>query len=94
MWQKRCPCPAPAQGAVPGCCDHGWQTVFDGSRFCTQAEQSYTPIKGEALAASWAVNKCRYFLLGLPNFTLAIDHKPLIPIFSHKTLDLIVNPES
>ena len=78
--------------AVPGCCPTGWQTVYVGSRFCSQAEQSYAPIEGEALAASWGANKCRYFLLGLSDFTLALDHKPLIPIFGHKSLDLIINP--
>ena len=79
--------------ATHGCCDHGWKKVFVGSRFCTQAEQFYAPIKGEALTASWSVNMCTYFILGLLNFTLVVNHKPLIPIFGHKTLDLIVNPQ-
>ena len=44
------------------------------------------------MATAWAANKCRYFLLGLPMFTLAVDHKPLIPLLSDKSLDLITNP--
>ena len=92
LCQKRCSCPAPDQGAVPRCFNTEWQTFFVGSRFCTQAEQSYAPIEGEALAVSWAVNKCRYFLLCLPDFALALDYKPLISIIGYKSLDLIINP--
>ena len=88
LCQKHCSCP----GKTPGCCSTGWQTVFMGSRFCSQAEQSYAPIEGEALAAAWAARKCRYFLLGLKDFQLALYHKPLIPIFGTRALDLIINP--
>ena len=88
LCQKRCQC----SGVKPGCCDSGWQTVYVGSRFCHQAEQNYAPIEGEAKAAAWATDKCRFFLLGLPNFLLALDHKPLIPIFSDKELGTIDNP--
>jgi hypothetical protein len=88
LCQKRCSCP----GRTPGCCPTGWQTVSVGSRFCHQAEQNYAPIEGEALASAWGANKCRYFLLGLADFTLALDHKPLIPIFGQKALDMIANP--
>ena len=87
LCQQRCTC----SKGLPGCCPTGWQTVFVGSRFCSGAEQRYAPIEGEALAAAWATNKCRYFLLGL-QFLLAVDHKPLLPIFSTKALDLISNP--
>ena len=87
LCQQRCNCST----GVPGCCPNGWQTVYVGSRFCSGAEQRYAPIEGEALAAAWATNKCRYFLLGL-HFLLAVDHKPLLPIFSTKALDMIFNP--
>ena len=87
LCQQRCTC----SKGVPGCCKNGWQTVYVGSRFCTGAEQRYAPIEGEAMAAAWAANKCKYFLLGLP-FLLAVDHKPLLPIFSTKALDMIANP--
>ena len=88
LCQKHCACP----DRTPGCCQTGWQTVYMGSRFCSTAEQAYAPIEGEALAAAWAARKCRHFLLGLPDFLLALDHKPLIPIFGSRALDLIVNP--
>ena len=63
-----------------------------GSRFCNQAEQNYAPIEGEAMAAAWAVNKCRYFLLGLHTFTLAVDHKPLVSLLGDKSLEMVTNP--
>ena len=88
LCQKRCSC----QGTTPGCCQTGWQTITVGSRFCTQAEQNYAPIEGEAMATAWAAHKCRYFLLGLPMFALAVDHKPLIPLLGNKSLDLVTNP--
>ena len=87
--QKRCQC----EGEKPGCCPAGWQTVFVGSRFCLGAEQRYSPICGEATAAAWGVDKCKFFLLGHPRFQLCLDHKPLLKIFS-PTMDLgaIPNP--
>ena len=89
MTQKHCKCP----GAVPGCCKTGWQTVYVGSRFCTGAESRYSPICGEATGAAWGVEKCKFFLLGLPDFLLCLDHRPLLKIFSPSTeLGDISNP--
>jgi hypothetical protein len=89
LTQKHCKC----QATRPGCCPTGWQTVYVGSRFCTGAESRYSPICGEAAAAAWAAEKCRFFLLGLPSFFLCLDHKPLIKIFSPTTeLGDISNP--
>ena len=89
MTQKHCNC----SGSVPGCCNTGWQTVYVGSRFCTGAESRYSPICGEAAGAAWGVEKCKFFLLGLPNFQLCLDHRPLLKIFSPATqLGDIANP--
>ena len=44
------------------------------------------------MAAAWGVTKCRHYLLGMPKWTLAVDHKPLIPILSTKDLNEIPNP--
>ena len=88
LCQKHCEC----QGSLPGCCKTGWQTVFMGSRFCNNAEMRYAPIEGEALAAAWGTVKCRHYLLGMPSWTLAVDHKPLVPIMGTKDLDMIPNP--
>jgi hypothetical protein len=91
LTQKRCRCPGPE--VKPGCCPTGWQTVYVGSRFCTSAETRYHPICGEAAAAAWGAEKCRFFLLGLPNFLLCLDHRPLLKIFSPKTeLGAVTNP--
>ena len=88
LCQKHCQCTADQ----PGCCRDGWQTAYMGSRFCTPTEQRYAPIEGEAMAAAWAANKCRYYLLGMKEWLLAVDHKPLIPILSTKELLAIPNP--
>lgn len=87
LTQKRCKC----VGKKPGCCDTGWQTVYVGSRFCSGAEQRYSPICGEATAAAWGVEKCKFFLLGHPKFQLCLDHRPLLKIFS-PTMDLAAIP--
>ena len=87
LTQKRCVC----EGMKPGCCNTGWQTVFVGSRFCTGAEQRYSPICGEAAAAAWGVEKCKFFLLGHPQFQLCLDHRPLLKIFS-SSMDLAAIP--
>ena len=89
LTQKRCKCDV----IRPGCCPTGWQTVFVGSRFCNGAESRYHPICGEGTAAAWGVDKCKFFLLGLDNFILCLDHRPLIKIFSPTTeLGSIPNP--
>ena len=44
------------------------------------------------MAAAWTVNKFKYFLLGIQKFTLAVDHKPLIPLLGNKPLEIITNP--
>ena len=92
LWlcQKHCSCDqTPAQ---PGCCAEGWQTVFCSSSFNNPAESRYAPIEGECRAAALAMDKCKFFLLGLPEFTLCVDHKPLISILGDKELCDIPNP--
>lgn len=36
--------------------------------------------------------KCKFYLAGLPHFELVTDHRPLIPILNHYTLDAVENP--
>ena len=90
LCQKRCKCEGEP---LPGCCRTGWQTVFVGSRFCTGAEQRYSPICGEAAGCAFGADKCRFFLLGQSNFLLCVDHRPLLKILSPQ-MDLgdITNP--
>ncbi|XP_068224072.1 uncharacterized protein [Palaemon carinicauda] len=63
-----------------------------GSRFLTDAESRYATIELELLAVVWAMSKCRLYLAGLQPFTLMTDHRPLIPILNHYTLDAVENP--
>ena len=66
--------------------------MFCRSKFNTAAESRYAPIEGEAMEAQLAMDRCKYFLLGLPSFQLCVDHKPLLAIFSHTELVDIHNP--
>ena len=88
LCQKQCDC----ETILPGCCPSGWQTVYCGSRFCTPAEARYAPIEGEATSAAWGLQKCKFFLLGMPSFLLCLDHKPLISILGPQDLCSIPNP--
>ncbi|XP_069985567.1 uncharacterized protein [Penaeus vannamei] len=74
--------------------DHGQgrlRLVQCGSRFLTDAETRYATIELEMLAAVWATAKCKPYLIGVPNFTLMTDHRPLIPILNKYTLDTVEN---
>uniref|UniRef100_A0A0P4VQ24 RNA-directed DNA polymerase n=2 Tax=Scylla olivacea TaxID=85551 RepID=A0A0P4VQ24_SCYOL len=75
--------------------DHGdgqWRLVQCGSRFLADVETRYATIELELVAVVWAIAKCRYYLLGLPRFTIVTDHRPLVPILNSYTLDAIDNP--
>lgn len=89
LLQKHCTC---AIERAPVCCPEGWHLVFAGSRFCTDAEQRYAPIEGEAAAISWALEKCRMFILGCPNVIVVTDHEPLKGLFGDRDLSKIHNP--
>ena len=49
-------------------------------------------IELECLAAAWAMQKCRQFLVGLPTFKLVTDHKPLVHVLNDYALDQLDNP--
>ena len=40
----------------------------------------------------WAMSKCKFYLTGLQHFDVVTDHRPLIPILNHYSLDAIENP--
>ena len=54
-------------------------------------EKNYAIIKLKCLAIVWAIQKCGFFLKGCPHFTVIMDHRPLLSIFS-KSLADISNP--
>ena len=43
------------------------------------------------MAIQWAIQKCDFYLRGLPNFDIWTDHKPLVGIFD-KCLHQLDNP--
>jgi len=45
-----------------------WNLVQAGSRCLTDAESRYAVIKLELLAVTWAIWKCRVFLMGMQHF--------------------------
>jgi hypothetical protein len=60
------------------------------SRSLSPAEKSYAVVELEALAVKYAVEKCRYYLLGMQKFTVWTDHCPLLGIW-RKQIDEIGN---
>ena len=87
LLQKHCDCPADR----PFCCNTGWKVTLVGSRFTHPAESRYAPIEGEALAVVDALDKARFFVLGCKDLIVAVDHKPLLKIFSDRCLEDISN---
>ena len=62
-----------------------------GSRSLSPTESRYATIELEMLGIAWALEKCRFYLLGLPEFSVLTDHRPLVGIFK-KSLDDVGNP--
>ena len=87
LLQKHCSC----QQITPLCCRSGWKIVLVGSRFTTKTESRYAPIEGEALAVVDALKKARHFVLGCKDLIIAVDHKPLLKVFSDRSLHDINN---
>jgi hypothetical protein len=88
LLQKTCSC----EDDSPICCSDGWVVTFCGSCFTTGPETRYASVEGEALAVCWALEKCRYFILGCPDLIVATDHKPLLKLLGDRTLEDISNP--
>ena len=51
------------------------------SRSVNDAERNYAAFEKEALAATWAAERFRDYLLGL-DFVIGTDHKPLVPLLN------------
>ena len=84
LYQKHCQCAS----VKPQCCPTGWKVAMVGSRFTQPAESRYAPVEGEALAVTYALEKAKFFVLGCTNLNVAVDHKPLLNIFSDRSLDM------
>ena len=40
----------------------------------------------------YGLEKCKHFILGIDNLTVAVDHKPLVGLFTNRYLEDIPNP--
>ena len=69
-----------------------WELVQAGSRFLSDTESRYTVIELELLAVTWAIQKCRIFLAGIPHFKVITDHHPLFSILNTQCLNEVENP--
>lgn len=74
------------------CHNDQWKLVQCGSRLLTDTEKRYAIIELELLAVTWALKKCKIYLLGMNLFILNVDHRPLVSILDKKTLNEIENP--
>ena len=63
-----------------------WHPIAYASRSMTESETHYAQIEKEALASTWACEKFTPYIQG-KTITLETDHKPLVPLLSHKGLD-------
>ena len=70
----------------------GWHLVQAGSRFVTDAESNYAMVELEMKGVEWAVKKCHFYLAGMQDFTVVVDHQALISILNKFTLDAVENP--
>ena len=71
--------------------DKSYSMIQCGSTSLTDAQGRYATIELELLAIQWAIQKCEYFLRGMPTFDVWTDHRPLVGFFK-KDLHLIDNP--
>ena len=67
--------------------DDIWKPVFYASRAMTSTEQRYAQVEKEALAMTWSCEKFSDFLIGMQDFTIETDHKPLLALMKTKQLD-------
>ena len=65
-----------------------FKIVKCGSKGLTPTQQRYSTIELECLAIVWAVQKCSFYLRGLPVFHVLTDHRPLEGVFTKDIFDL------
>ena len=68
-------------------CLNNIRLVQCSSRSLSSAETRYATIELECLAIQWAIEDCRYYLLGC-EFRVLTDHRPLVGVFEKPLADL------
>ncbi len=68
-----------------------WKLLRCGSKTVTPAQSRYSVTESELAAVVYAVKKLPLYLKG-KEFTVIVDHKPLISILNKKSLDEIETP--
>ncbi len=71
--------------------DSQWKLLRCGSRTVSDAESRYSVTESELVAVVQAVKKLRLYLCG-KEFTIVVDHQPLISILNDKILNDIQTP--
>ena len=69
--------------------DNIYKPVAYVSRTMTDTEKRYSQMEKELLAVVWTCEKFSKYLVGMENFRIITDHKPLVPIINDKDLDVI-----
>ena len=68
--------------------DGRFKLVMCRSKALTPTQQRYSTNKLECLGVHYAINKCVFYLKGLPDFVLLTDHKRLEGIFKKDLFEL------
>ena len=66
--------------------DNSERLVTAASRSLTSAEEGYATIEKEALGVTWGLEKFSRYLLGLQDFEVHTDHKPLVSLLGSKPI--------
>ena len=66
--------------------DESWRPVVFISRVLTPVECRYAQIEKEALALTWACERCSDYIVG-KSIIAETDHKPLVPLLTKRALN-------
>ena len=64
------------------------QIIQCGSRTLSDCETRYSTVELELLGVVFGLEKCRFYLKGMPSFTVVTDHKALVGLFKKHLHDI------